>query len=402
LKRWDVIVVGGGPSGAFAARTCAEQGLRVLLIDKERLPRYKPCGGVLSHKTLQEIGDLPMHLIERECIGGCLFSPSFQPIECRMPSAAKLGVTTRRAAFDHYLLEKAIQAGVAFHEGEPVRSFEAHPGQARLTTAKATYHAELVIGCDGVNSTVARQAGLLLLPRDDRHYGVALETEIPVGANVERIVDPPEFLEFYFFSRFWGYAWVFPKEEHISVGIGKLAATPKKVQDVFAKFLDDLERLKGFDFNSRIEKIHGWLIPLGGYDRPIVGERVLLSGDAADFLDPFLGEGIYYAITSGRLAGQTAAEALRQGRTDAAFLSRYQRRCGRAFADDFRWALRFARFAYRFVELIFKALECDRQLAVRFLQDTMLGGGGYRGFISWLIPHLPLTALRILAHKDGG
>jgi geranylgeranyl reductase family protein len=402
LKSWDVIVVGGGPSGAFAARTCAEQGVRVLLIEKERPPRYKPCAGAVSQKTLQEIGDLPAHLVERTCFGGRLFSPSLQSTECRMPSATKLGVTTNRAALDYYLLEKAIRAGAAFHEGEPVRSFEARPDGAWLTTDKATYRAELVIGCDGANSTVARQAGLSSLPRDDRHYSVALETEISIGADsVEMILDPPDFLEFYFFSRFWGYAWVFPKREYISVGIGGLAAHLKKPREVFAGFLDDLGRLKGFDFKSHIEKVHGCIILLGGYDRPIVGERVLLAGDAASFLDPFLGEGIYYAVRSGKLAAQTAVEALQQGRTGAAFLSRYEENCRRAFADDFHWAWRFACFAYRFVELTFEAFARDWQLSAQFLQNTMLGGGSYQGFISWLTPHLPLTALRMLTHRDG-
>jgi geranylgeranyl reductase family protein len=400
LERWQVIVVGGGPSGSFAARTCAERGLRVLLIEKEHLPRYKPCGGGISQKTLHEIGPLPQRLVERECRGARLFSPALHAFEYKMPSVEKVATMSFRDVLDQYLVEEAIRCGAALHDGETVCAFASLPQGAVVTTTLGSYLADLVIAGDGASSSIARQAGLLPSPRDDGRFGVTIEAEIAVGAaNVERIMGDPELVELYF-PRSWGYRWIFPKREHLSVGIGGLLSKLRKPKDVFAGFLDDLARLKGFDFKSRVEKVHGWTIPIGGYERPTVADRLLLAGDAAGYLDPFLGEGIYYAVRSGKLAGQTAVEALREGRTDGQFLSQYKDRCDRAFGDDLRWALRFAHLCYRFVDLFLRAFECDQQLPERFLRCTMMEAGGYRNFMLWLWPHLPVTAARML-RKQG-
>jgi flavin-dependent dehydrogenase len=154
----------------------------------------------------------------------------------------------------------------------------------------------------------------------------------------------------------WGYAWVFPKADHLSVGVGTFQDRRKvDLRAHLARFLAGQPLLK----EHTVLLQRGHRIPLGGAERPLHAGRVLLAGDAGGFADPFLGEGIYYAIRSGQIAGEYAAAALAGGRVD---FEAYTRQANAAFHREFRYTRLFAEMFYRLPPFFCHALTRSRSL----------------------------------------
>jgi len=140
-----------------------------------------------------------------------------------------------------------------------------------------------------------------------------------------------------------GYGWVFPKDDHLTVGVGCRLSKLRDGPTLFKNFLKAIPELEG----KAIPQPQAQLIPLGGAVHvPVVADRVLLAGDAAGFAEPLLGEGIYFAIKGGQIAAETAKEACYADSFDRKSLSKYERRCESAFRGDFDFAFRLARLSY--------------------------------------------------------
>ncbi|MBU4406627.1 MAG: FAD-dependent monooxygenase, partial [Candidatus Altiarchaeota archaeon] len=170
--KYDVIVVGSGPAGSTAARECALRGLNTLVIEKEKLPRHKPCGGAVSSKALSLLDfKIRNDLVERECYGSRLHYGGYE-IEARKPY--RIGIFTSRDEFDMYLVEKAIDANAELKDAESVKSLTIGDSSVVVRTDKGTYKASAVIGADGVNSGVANY----VRPRyNTNEVALAMETE---------------------------------------------------------------------------------------------------------------------------------------------------------------------------------------------------------------------------------
>ena len=161
-------------------------------------------------------------------------------------------------------------------------------------------------------------------------------------------------VEFYFIGD-RGYGWIFPKRDRISIGIGEFAAQVHNLKGSFSRFVRDVSVQKNIDIEGRISGINSYRLPAGGFERRIHGDRVLLTGDAAGFVDPFLGEGIYYALKSGEIAADVAAGAVESGDFSERFLQEYVMRCEKEFNYDLKSALKFANFAYGHRDMLLKA-----------------------------------------------
>jgi len=208
---YDVIVVGGGPAGAVLAYELAKRGLGVLFIEKATLPHYKACGGGLPLKTVQSLPFDVSPAFEREAEGGIVSHGGRQLLktEVRRPFAW----LAMRDRFDHFLVQRAVEAGARLIDGLAVTSVEDQAGQVVARTRGEQFCARLLAGADGVNSVVARSVGLL----SRREAGVAIEAEVTVSPSA--MAAQWAYATFDFGALPHGYGWIFPKSDHLSAGV---------------------------------------------------------------------------------------------------------------------------------------------------------------------------------------
>ena len=331
---YDAIVVGAGPAGAILAYLLGKSGLRVLLLEKANLPRYKTCGGGLTFKAIRDLPFDVRSAVEVEASGGIVTFQGRQLLrtEVQQPFAWLV----MRDRFDHFLVQQAINVGVQLLDGVQVIGAEEEQHCILVRTTRGAFRASLLAAADGVNSMIASLAGLLL----HREVGLALEAEVNVPAGAIEVQG--DYATFDFGALSHGYGWIFPKSDHLSVGIFR--AYPGKgvrMKDTLARFIASQPVLH----DCQILKLRGQLIPLGGLSSSLNKGRIILLGDAANLADPWLGEGIYYAIRSARIA---AEEIIRFLKGNLADLSSYTNRINQEVVSQLSQARLFARFIYQF------------------------------------------------------
>src|SRR3972149_7696651 len=214
---YDVIVVGGGPGGSTAARFCSKAGLKTLILEKERLPRYKPCGGCLSAKTVRLLDFDLSPVIENTIFGAkftyCSKDPFF--IESKNPMA----FLVMRDRFDQFLIDKALEVGTELLDDEKVTKVEEGADGVAVESAKGKkFRCQVLVGADGSESMVAKS--LSLRPQNNDGYGGAIESETPFDSSVPFPKEELQFVHLDFGRVPNGYAWVFPKKNWLSIGIG--------------------------------------------------------------------------------------------------------------------------------------------------------------------------------------
>lgn len=312
-----------------------------LLLEKEKMPRDKLCGGGVTPKVLKLLDfQLPNDIIE------C--APKSARIHVAQncftfQTPHPLVYMTSRSKFDNLLFEKAAEAGTEVRDGTPVRSVEAHSEYSEVRTPNGSIQSKMVIGADGMGGPTAR-SGNLYQSWDPYQVAYAIEAEVKVGrGTVLDFIGPEEYFDIYFGVSQAGYGWVFPKDDHLTVGVGCRLSKLRDAQELFGNFVKGIPELEGRD----IPKPKAHLIPLGGIAKvPIAADRILLAGDSAGFAEPLLGEGIYFAVFGGQIAAEVAQAACSAGRFDQNFLATYTRRCHKEFGRDFDVAYRVACFSY--------------------------------------------------------
>jgi geranylgeranyl reductase family protein len=293
---YDVVVVGAGPAGASAAYVLAKHGARVTLLEKAVMPRYKPCGAGLVPRAIQSLPFDVSEVVEQEC----------HTAELNLADAG-MGFTVRRESpivtmtmrenFDYLLFRRAAEAGAEVRDDCKVQGIESHDSGVAVLTSQGKIFGRFVIACDGALGLVARMAGW----KETRELIPVLEWEVFVpDTEFERFTGKARFDFGYFPS---GYAWIFPKKDHLSIGLGGKRRFPGGLRNA----LDQYIRKSGISRITRIEK-HGHVIPLSPRTDGIMKRRVILAGDTAGFVDPVTAEGITFAIRSGQSAGRAIVE----------------------------------------------------------------------------------------------
>jgi geranylgeranyl reductase family protein len=305
----------------------------VLLLEKALLPRYKTCGGGLTYKAIQNLPFDIRSTVEVEAAGGIVSYHGKQLLKADVMQP--FAWLVMRDRFDHFLVQQAVNAGVELVEGVQLTGMEEEAGGILVRSSHGNYRASLLVGADGVNSLVASLAGLLVR----REVGAALEAELEVPYAA--IAAQGAYASFDFGAISRGYGWIFPKNDHLSVGIFR--AYPGKgggMKESLAHFIACQPVLQ----NARQVSLHGHRIPLGGIRSELDKGRIILVGDAANLADPWLGEGIYYAIQSARIAAEEILRFLQGNLVD---LSSYSQRINNEIVT-LNSARKFAKLVYQF------------------------------------------------------
>src|SRR5438874_1763754 len=327
MEPFDVVIVGGGPAGSVCAAFCARAGLHTLVLEREKFPREKVCGDclnpscwpVLERLSLaQRVRDLPhskLDSVEFIAIGG-------RNVIVDLPSGDDCELSVKRSLFDALLLKRAQDLDAHVREETTVRALT-HNGNWKIETAGGeNFSARILVGADGRNSTVAHLCNLLPRPARER---VALQAHIPLPQNFgSRIV--LQFLP-------EGYSGQAPVNE-TELNLCLVGRPPT---------ISRLRRWAQRHFEIPVDQPWRTITPLTRAPVPCAHENLLFIGDAARVVEPFTGEGIYYALRSGELAASAVAKIIRGEDRQLAL-----RDFARASAEMYRgrlWINRLARDA---------------------------------------------------------
>lgn len=271
--------------------------MRVLLLERRPLPRDKPCGGGVTVRAaaLAAVDILPV--VERTIYGArvSLALGPHKDLWHHLP----LTYMTQRWRLDHFLAQLATEAGAELHDGEGAISLQEEGTGMVVRTSRDAYRASVVIGADGANGLSARFLGA----RATYEEAVALEAHVPLPADT--LHQWRELVALDLGSIAGGYGWVFPKGDHLNVGVGgwKYASHLLRAR---LRHLCQRYRLPW----EKVEGLRGHHLPLRRPHSPLVGRSLLLVGDAAGLVDPLSGEGIHMAFASAALAAEAVLRFL--------------------------------------------------------------------------------------------
>lgn len=326
MSSYAVIVVGAGPAGTTAARVLAEAGVPVLILERDHIPRVKPCGGALTHRVLP--------LLPRGAETQFQAHPTHWTFQGRSGNAVTVSRDepychiVERQYFDQFLAQAAHSAGAAVRDGEALERIEDTPQGLQLVTSHGQYHADLVIAADGAHGITAKAVGF---PRPQ--LGAAIEAEVPVDDSLWAQYESR--VEIHVGRYPWGYAWVIPRAGVLNVGVGSFRPRVFPLKQRFHEFAASI-------VGDRPIQPLAHPLPYRLRFAPPVVRRVLFAGDAAGYMDAFSAEGIYSALRSGQLAGETALQALATG----APLSQYADRLHDEFWPSLKAAVKMGLLFY--------------------------------------------------------
>ncbi|GAA4694551.1 geranylgeranyl reductase family protein [Phytohabitans rumicis] len=310
MSVYDVAIVGAGPAGASAALAARRAGASVLLLDRADFPRDKACGDGIAPHALDVLADLgvpdaaegfaPVPALR-------LVGPGGRAVARPLPRPA---YTVPRKVFDARLVSAAVTAGAELRR-HVVRRLEERD---ELVVIDDAFAARAVVGADGAGSVVRR--GLGFAPNPDGHLAIAIRGYAPARAPVEQLILTSA-------ARWPAYAWSFPiGDGSANIGYGEVLRGQPVTR---AHLLDRLSALLGVD-PLTVGGLRAHHLPLSTRRPPPGRGRIVLSGDALSLINPFTGEGIFYAVLSGALAG---AAAVSGAGAAARYADALRRRLGR-------------------------------------------------------------------------
>ncbi|HEY0796554.1 MAG TPA: geranylgeranyl reductase family protein [Acidisarcina sp.] len=339
---WDAIVVGAGPAGCAAAYDLAVAGRSVSMVDRCDFPRPKACAGGLTMKAVRalrySVDPVVREVVHRIVLEKNGVSPTL--VKTRKP----ICVMTVRSEFDAFCFRKTLAAGVTFLKVRGVKEVRspAKGDWVEVDTGDEVLRGSFVVGADGVNSQVRRFcAGAV-----EVKGGFALEAQVPLQAAK---VD----LTFDFGAVKNGYGWVFPKGDHLNVGLGYYGgpADEKLNRERLVSYV------RGRLGTDAVDHVVGQYLGVSAVDSACAYGRVLLAGDAAGLVDPLTAEGIYSAVVSGQAASKAIDTALsvRDQRDGDAGVSREAvQKCDSSYEETLKPLREMLAFSARAAEVFYE------------------------------------------------
>ncbi|MFH1256392.1 MAG: NAD(P)/FAD-dependent oxidoreductase [Candidatus Diapherotrites archaeon] len=322
MENFDVIIVGAGPAGLFAAQKCAEANLKTLLLErKQEIGAPKRCAEGLSLSWFKTLGLKPNpEFCVQEIRGAKLYAPNGKTVELRSKEGA--GYILERKIFEKHLAIEAVKKGAKIIAKANVESVKKENGKVLVSvnheSEKKEFSADLIIAADGIDSRIARMLGMNTVNK---------LVDVDSGYQYEMTgIDGYEedLLHLFFGNEIArrGYLWIFPKRKNTAnVGIGIGGAVEKTAK----KFLDEFIASHPNLSKGSVIEVNAGGIPVGGFLENMVLDNLIVVGDAAHQVDPIHGGGIGIAMEAGAIAAEVAAEAFKAKDLSQKFLSKYNK-----------------------------------------------------------------------------
>ncbi|MET1124487.1 MAG: digeranylgeranylglycerophospholipid reductase [Archaeoglobaceae archaeon] len=330
---YDVVVVGAGPAGSMTAKTAAEEGLRVLLVEKrQEIGVPVRCAEGISKEALSRFFEIDDRWIAAEVIGAKIYAPDMTEIVMSEERAGnEVGYVLERKIFDRAIARMAAKAGADVYVKTTFEGFERADEGLRVKLRRVgeewEVETKILVGADGVESRVGRMAGITKTLKLSEIESCA--QYLMTGLDID-----PDYTYFYVGRSVapGGYAWIFPKGNgSANVGLGVL---PSMAEKPAKAYLDEFVARMGL--NGKVVEFVAGAVPVYGEIETAVADNIMLVGDAAYHADPITGGGIANALAAGYHAGKVAAEAVKRGDFSKDFLRRYDE----LWKKDFGWKLR--------------------------------------------------------------
>jgi geranylgeranyl reductase family protein len=326
---YDCIIVGAGPAGGSAAYHLAKRGRSVLVLEKESLPRYKPCGGGVSPQVAEwfDFDFSPAISLKVDTIR---YTWKMEDaVDAKLESLEPIWMV-RRDVFDHFLIQQAQKQGAELRDNTEVKGIEFKSDRWQVNTAQGPVEGRYLVAADGAKGQMAKWLGF-----KDRKRRLAGALEAEAKANVAN----PDTAHFEFGMVKNGYIWNFPKADGYSIGVGTFRGG--EPQD-FKSILTEYATLFGIDLQTC--KQFGHPLCLWDGDQKLHTQNAVLAGEAACVVDPFTAEGIRPSIFTGVKAAEAIDQAI-GGNTNA--LAHYSEVINQEWGADMVWAQRLAGVFYR-------------------------------------------------------
>ncbi len=358
MLNYDLVVCGAGPAGTVAAAEAAQAGLKVALLEKQFLPRHKTCGGGMPMVLQDHLQDLaPEAFIESQVThlrhtwnfdDACLAAINPPGVDRRL-----LLWMVQRSVFDHALAQRAVRSGAELRDGLAVRSLQVEPDGIKVlaqdikTGSSFVAKAHYVIGADGANGVTVKSTRL----RQNRAIALAMELEHPHrwGDGLGDLRPDVAHLEYGAVKR--GYAWIFPKADHLNIGAGVFrpnrqdARSNRALRTELQQTIFHYVEAMGLPLDRDQARFHAHPLPTWQGKEPLHEGRILLVGDAAGLINPLFGDGILHAVKSGQIAAQCLVDQAADHYTD---------RIHAEFAANFDAALTLAQVFYQWTGAFYK------------------------------------------------
>lgn len=361
MSHYEVAIIGSGPAGAMAAYHLAKKGVSTVIIEKETLPRYKTCGGGLVYRGRRKLPFDISTVVDREFYKINLYLEGEQKVLTAERDVPVISMVMRDE-FDSFLIDKAKKLGVEIKEGHKLTDIS-FGDTLMLHTSQGDIHAKFIIAADGALSPTAKLAGW----KETRKLIPALEYEVELKPeDFERLSKE---VRFDMDSIPHGYAWSFPKKNHISLGIASTRRTRINLKEYYKKYL---EKLGIKEILS--EKAHGFQIPITPRTDGFYRKNVFLIGDAAGFADSVTAEGISNALWSGELAAEAIIESDSNPEKAGAL---YQQKLNRELLPELKTSQTAAKWFYGYRTIRNILLRKYGDYAMSFMTDLFIGNRTY-------------------------
>lgn len=291
---YDIIIIGAGVAGSAAAFELASAGLKVLVLEKEKLPRYKTCGGGVVSRVAKLLPFEIEQIAERKLYHADIYDHENE-LRFSVRRGKPIVYMMMRDSFDYFILNKAAEMGAQLKDDCEVKNILISEKDVVVQAGQDNYSSLFVVAADGATGISAKSLGL----NTDNGKIPALEYEI--------VVDDHCFEQHKDSARFdfgvvpYGYGWIFPKQSHLSIGVAAMKKIGQPLRELMKEYFKIVDiREKNL---ISIEK-HGYVIPINNGNKNFYLNRVLFAGDIIGLADPITAEGISYSIESGMFAAQ--------------------------------------------------------------------------------------------------